>query len=97
MAEDKTLEVKKEKSAKKANKKPNIFKRISKFFKELKSEVSKVVWPSPKQVLKDSVTVLVIVAISGVFVFVVDSVFKLGIGLALDPENALQSVFPFLF
>ena len=71
------------KKAVKKDKKPNVFKRIGKFFKELKSEVSKVVWPSPKQVVNNTVTVLVITIISAAFVGVIDWLFKTAVSLVI--------------
>ena len=37
------------------------WKRICKFFRELKSELKKVVWPTWSQVLKNALTVVVCV------------------------------------
>ena len=62
-----------EKKAPAKKKKPNIFAR---FFKYLKSELVKVTWPAPKQVVRDTLTVIVIVVISAVFIGVIDLVFK---------------------
>ena len=60
-------------------KKPNIFKRvfgaIGKFFRDLVSEVKKVVWPSKKQVINNTAVVLVLCIISGAALFAVDSIF----------------------
>ncbi len=61
-------------------KKPNA---IVKFFKDLVSEVKKVVWPSKKQVLNNSVIVLVVCLLSGVGLFIVDSVFGLLLNLVI--------------
>ncbi len=63
-----TKMVDKKKSAKPA-KKPN---RIAKFFKDLKAEVKKIVWPTRKQVLNNTVVVLIAMAASGLFIFAVD-------------------------
>lgn len=68
-------------AAKNANKKPNVFRRMGRFFKELKSEVSKVVWLSPKQTANNTFTVLVIVVISAVFIAAIDIIFKTGVWL----------------
>ncbi len=46
--------------------------RLVKWFREMKSELKKVVWPTPKQILNNTVIVLVIVAISSVVVWAVD-------------------------
>jgi preprotein translocase subunit SecE len=46
--------------------------RIIKWFRELRSELKKVVWPTPKQILNNTIIVLVIMAISSAVVWVVD-------------------------
>ncbi|HWP51060.1 MAG TPA: preprotein translocase subunit SecE [Clostridia bacterium] len=46
--------------------KKSIFTRFSKFFRDQKSEVKKIVWPSKKQVLNNTGVVLVAVAIFAV-------------------------------
>ena len=60
--EKKTSEKSKDKAKKK---KPN---RIVKWFKDLKSEFKKVVWPSKKKVFNNTFVVLVTMVISSVFV-----------------------------
>ena len=56
------------------NKKPNIFVRmgtgLSRWFREMKSELKKVVWPSGKQ--NNTVVVLVAVLIVGIIVCLFD-------------------------
>ena len=61
-------------------KKPN---RIVKFFKDLISEVKKVVWPSKKQLLNNSAIVLAVCILSGIELFIVDSVFGLLLNLVV--------------
>ena len=67
------------------NKRPNFFvrtgKRFSKWFREMKSELKKVVWPSGKQLLNNTIIVLVAVLIVGVIVCLFDFVAGLGIDL----------------
>ena len=67
------------------NKKPNFYvrtgKRFSKWFREMKSELKKVVWPSGKQLLNNTIIVLVAVLIVGVIVCLFDFVAGLGIDL----------------
>ena len=67
------------------NKKPNFFvrtgKRFYKWFREMKSELKKVVWPSGKQLLNNTIIVLVAVLIVGVIVCLFDFVAGLGIDL----------------
>ena len=60
--------------------------RVCKYFRELRSELKKVVWPTPKQVLKNALVVLACVVVVGVFIWVFDFVAKFGI-------NALISAF----
>ena len=68
-------------------KKENWFKRawhgICKYFRELKSELKKVVWPTPKQVAKNTRIVGVCVAVLGVIIFVFDKVANLGLDALL--------------
>ena len=68
-------------------KKENFFKRvlgrIAKYFRELRSELKKVVWPTPKQVLKNALIVICCVLVVGAFIWVFDAVANLGIGLLL--------------
>lgn len=68
-----------------ANKKPNFFvrtgRRISKWFREMKSELKKVVWPSGKQLFNNTLVVLVAILIVGVIVCLFDLAAGEGIGL----------------
>ena len=64
-------------------KKENWFKRtwgkICKFFRELKSELKKVSWPTAKQVAKNTLIVVVSVIVLGVFIWLFDFVAGVGI------------------
>ena len=64
-------------------KKANWFARawghICKYFRELRSELKKVVWSSPKQVAKNTLIVLVCSAVVGIFVWAFDFVARFGI------------------
>ena len=51
---------------KNATAKKNIFVRMKNYFKELFSEIKKITWPTPKQILKNSVIVLVAVVVSAI-------------------------------
>ena len=46
------------------------------FFKDFKAELKKVIWPTPKQVVNNTVAVLVIVIITALIVFVLDTCFN---------------------
>ena len=67
------------------NKKPNFFvrtgRRFSKWFREMKSELKKVVWPSGKELVNNTLVVLVSVLIVGVIVCQFDMLAGLGIDL----------------
>ncbi len=64
-------------------KKENWFKRtwakIRKYFRELRSELKKVVWPTPQQVLKNTAVVVVCVIAVGVFIWLFDFIAQIGI------------------
>jgi preprotein translocase subunit SecE len=63
-----------EKKAKKI-KKPGIFKRMANFFKEYKSEMKKVVWYPKNRVLHDTGVVVAALAVCGVAIGLLDSLF----------------------
>ena len=64
-------------------KKENWFKRtwsgIRRYFRELRSELKKVVWPTPKQVGKNSLVVAAGVRVVGIFIWLFDFVAQAGI------------------
>ena len=59
----------------KQNKKENNKNKKS-FFKDFKAELKKVVWPTPKQLVNNTVAVITIVLITAAIVFVLDFVFE---------------------
>ena len=48
------------------------------FFKDFKAELKKVIWPTPKQLVNNTVAVVTIVLLTAVIVFALDAVFDLG-------------------
>ena len=54
--------------------------KITKFFKEVKSELKKVTWPSKKQVTKSTLVVIAAVILIGIVIWVLDLLFSLGLG-----------------
>ena len=64
-------------------KKENWFVRtwgaVAKYFRELRSELKKVVWPNPQQVGKNTLIVAVCCTIIGAFIWVFDFVARVGI------------------
>ena len=53
--------------------------KIVKFFKEVKSEMKKVVWPSRKQLVNNTLIVMAVVLLLGVFIWLFDLLFKYGL------------------
>ncbi len=69
----------------KKEKKPSVFKRVGNFFKEVRIETFKrIIWPSPKQVLNNTIVVLVTCLVVGVFVWVLDFLFTTVLQFALN-------------
>ena len=60
------------------NKKPNFFvrtgRKLSKWFREMKSELKKVVWPSKSQMINNTLVVLACVLVVGVFIWLFDAI-----------------------
>lgn len=46
------------------------------FFKDFKAELKKVIWPTPKQLVNNTVAVITIVIIVAIIVFVLDFAFE---------------------
>lgn len=70
-AKDKDAKDKKSKKA--AAKKPK--KGIVKYFKDAKAEFKKVVWPTPKATTNNTIVVIAVCLVAGLFIFGVDSLF----------------------
>ena len=64
------------------------------FFKDFKAELKKVIWPTPKQVVNNTIAVIVIVLITAAIVFVLDVVFDLfnEVGINKLKSNIQQKV-----
>ena len=46
------------------------------FFKDFKAELKKVIWPTPKQLVNNTVAVITIVLITAIIVFLLDFTFE---------------------
>ena len=46
------------------------------FFKDFKAELKKVIWPTPKQLVNNTVAVITIVLITAIIVFALDFAFE---------------------
>jgi len=62
--------------AKEVNKKEAKKKENKHFWKDFKAELKKVIWPTPKQLVNNTVAVVTIVLITAVIVFVLDLAFE---------------------
>ena len=67
---------KKEKKMKDNTNKKDSKKDKRHFFKDVKAELKKVIWPTPKQLLNNTLAVIVSVIIVGVIVFLLDLCFE---------------------
>ena len=71
-----------------ASKKPNVFarffKRTGKFFRELRSELKKVVWPTPKQLATNTGVALVVMAVAAVVLWGFDEIAGLVVNVIFE-------------
>ena len=72
---DKADKKDKDKKAAAKGKKPK--KGPIKYLKDAKSEFKKVVWPTPKETTRNTIVVIVVCLLAGLFVFGLDSLFGL--------------------
>ena len=75
MAKDKQTTKSNKKDAEKDKKKGG----AKKYFKELRAEIKKVVWPTRQQVVNNTGVVLVVMSLMGLFLFAVDTGLSYGI------------------
>ena len=73
--------------AKKTNWFVRTWGKIAKYFRELKSELKKVVWSTPQQVLKNALIVVACVLVVGVFIWLFDFTAEFVISKLLSLAN----------
>ena len=77
--------------AKDKEKKGNFFsragQRIAKWFRELKSELKKVVWPTPKQTANNTLVVIVVCIIVGAAIALFSLAASEGVSLLIQLVN----------
>jgi preprotein translocase subunit SecE len=54
--------------------KPNVFRRLAKYFTDVRAEMRRVVWPDREEVVNSSVVVIVTLLFFTLFTFVVDQI-----------------------
>ncbi len=59
-------------AVKKDDTKPGFFKRVGKWFREMKSELKKVIWPTPKQLFNNTAVSVVVMVLSAIVLYVFD-------------------------
>ena len=64
-------------AVKKTDEKLSFFKRVGKWFRDMKSELKKVVWPTPKQTAKATGVAIVMIVICAVILWGFDSLAQL--------------------
>ncbi len=62
----------------------DFFKKAGKFFRDVKGELKKIVWPTVPTVFRNMGVVLVAVAAVTIFVFALDTAFMNLLGLVMD-------------
>ena len=66
------------------NAKPNVFTKIVNYFKEVKVELKKVVWPTFSKVKKNTLIVILYVLVIGVVIWALDAIFGLGLSFFIN-------------
>jgi len=64
-------------AVKKDDAKPGFFKRVGKWFREMRSELKKVIWPTRKQLLNNTVVSVVVMLVSALGVWGFDQIARL--------------------
>ena len=82
MAKEKSVE-----AVKSAAAQPKKKRSIVKYFKDARSEFKKVVWPSRKQVVNNTIVVIISLVVSGLAIWALDSAFASLLMLILGRFN----------
>ena len=64
--------------------KSSIFSRIAAWFRGMKSELKKVVWPTPKQILNNTIVVLFAILVAGIVIYAFDELASRIVRLIID-------------
>lgn len=64
--------------------KPNFFARIANYFREVKSELKKVVWPTFKKIRQNTLIVIIYVLIVGLVIWALDMLFTWGMAFFIN-------------
>ncbi len=67
------------KAEKKKEDKPGVIARVKRWFREMRSELKKVVWPTRKQLINNVIVALVVIVCSSILVWAFDQVASLAV------------------
>ena len=67
------------KAKKKKKDKPGLIARIKRWFREMRSELKKVVWPTRKQLINNVIVAIVVIVCSGIVIWAFDQVASLAV------------------
>ena len=79
---DKADKAKKDKKPEKKSK-PGVFARLGKWFRDMRSELKKVQWPTRKQTVNNTLIVIACVVVVGIFIWIFDFIANSAIDLLL--------------
>ena len=71
-------------AVKKTDDKLGFFARVKKWFRDMKSELKKVVWPTPKQTAKNVGVALVVIVVCAVVLWAFDSAAQATVRALID-------------
>ena len=77
MANEKPLTTTTQAVKKEDVKKLSFPKKVAKWWREMKSELKKVIWPTPKQTVNNTVVALVVMAVSAIVIWGFDRIAEL--------------------
>ena len=96
-AKENTSETAKSGKKEKKDKKPSKFspksigKSIARFFKDLRGETKKIVWPTRQMVIKSTGVVLAAILVIGAGIWIIDFALAGGIGLVENAANKTET------
>ncbi len=59
--------------------KPSFLKRVAKWWREMRSELKKVVWPTPKQILNNTGVALFMMGVAAIVIWGFDGIAEMGV------------------
>ena len=77
MAKEKALQSSTEAVKKEDVKKLSFPKRVAKWWREMKSELKKVVWPTKKQIVNNTIVALVVMIVAAIVIWGFDEIAQL--------------------